>query len=100
MCFVCAPFIYTTVEAKRGHQIPGTRGTNDHEPFCGCCELNLSPVKEQSVFLTTEPFIQPLSYIFLVYHVIKWELPTKILCVLKKKGLLKGTGATAFLTYK
>lgn len=58
MCFVCAPFIYTTMEAKRGHQIPGTRGTKDREPFCRCCELNLSPVKEQSV-LTIEPFIYP-----------------------------------------
>lgn len=28
---------------------------------CGCWELDLGPVEEQSVFLTPEPFLQSLS---------------------------------------
>jgi hypothetical protein len=29
-----------------------------HEPPCGCWELNLGPLKEQTVLLTAEPSLQ------------------------------------------
>ena len=32
------------------------------EPPCGCWELNLGPLEEQSVLLTAEPFFQPDHY--------------------------------------
>ena len=38
--------------------------TDGCEPPCGCWELNLGPLEEQSVFLTTEPSLQP-SFTFL-----------------------------------
>ena len=33
--------------------------TDGWEPPCGCWELNLGPLEEQSVLLTTEPSLQP-----------------------------------------
>jgi hypothetical protein len=30
---------------------------------CGCWELNLGPLEEQSVLSTTEPSLQPLSFL-------------------------------------
>jgi hypothetical protein len=33
--------------------------TDGWEPPCGCWDLNSGPLKEQSVFLTTEPSLQP-----------------------------------------
>jgi hypothetical protein len=33
--------------------------TNGCEPPCGCWELNSGPLVEQSVLLTTEPYLQP-----------------------------------------
>jgi hypothetical protein len=33
--------------------------TNGCEPPCGCWDLNSGPSEEQSVFLTTEPSLQP-----------------------------------------
>jgi len=37
--------------------------TDGCEPPCGCWDLNSGPLEEQSVFLTTEPSLQPCSYI-------------------------------------
>jgi hypothetical protein len=34
--------------------------TDGYEPPCGCWELNSGPQEEQSVFLTTEPSLQPV----------------------------------------
>ena len=34
---------------------------------CGCWELNLDPLEEQPVLLTTEPSLQPLLWVFLIY---------------------------------
>ena len=34
--------------------------THDYEPRCGCWELNLSPLEEKPVFLTTELSLQSL----------------------------------------
>ena len=33
--------------------------TDDCEPPCGCWDLNLGPLEEHSVLLTTEPSHQP-----------------------------------------
>ena len=38
--------------------------TDGCEPPCGCWELNLGPLEEQSVFLTTEPSLQSLLCTF------------------------------------
>ena len=38
---------------------PGARVTDSYELPCGCWELNLGPLEEQPVLLTTEPFLQP-----------------------------------------
>jgi hypothetical protein len=38
--------------------------TDGSEPPCGCWELNSGPAEEQSVLLTTEPSLQPFSYLF------------------------------------
>jgi hypothetical protein len=40
-------------------QIHQKRVTDGCEPPCGCWELNLGPLEEQTVFLTTEPSLQP-----------------------------------------
>jgi hypothetical protein len=32
------------------------------EPPCGCWDLNSGPSEEQSVFLPTEPSLQPLAF--------------------------------------
>ena len=40
---------------RRGHQIPITDG---YEPLCGCWELNLEPLGDQSGLLTSEPSLQ------------------------------------------
>ena len=37
----------------------GTGVTNSCELTCGCWQLNLDPLEEQPVFLTTEPSLQP-----------------------------------------
>ena len=46
----------------RGHQIPFTNGC---EPPCGCWELNLEPLEEQSVLLTAEPSL-PSPFCFVI----------------------------------
>ena len=35
--------------------------TDGCEPPCGCWELNSGPLEKQSVLLTTEPSLQPLT---------------------------------------
>jgi hypothetical protein len=45
---------------------------NGCEPPCVCWDLNSGPLEEQSVLLTTEPFLQPhaaiLYHLFLPRH--------------------------------
>jgi hypothetical protein len=36
--------------------------TDSCEPPCGCWELNSGPLEEQSVFLTSEPSLQPVAF--------------------------------------
>lgn len=49
------------------HRPPRTGVTNSCNPQepCGCWKLNLSPLEELPVLLTTEPFLQPLDVNFL-----------------------------------
>jgi hypothetical protein len=39
--------------------------TDGCEPPCGCWELNPEPLEEQSVFLTSEPSLQPIILILI-----------------------------------
>jgi len=38
--------------------------TDGCEPPCGCWDLNSGPLEEQSVLLTAEPSLQPISQIY------------------------------------
>ena len=48
-----------------GVRFPATEVTDRCELPCGCWELNLGPLEEQSVLLNTEPSLQPHSYTFI-----------------------------------
>jgi len=52
----------TTLSLSSDTQEEGIR--SHYEPPCGCWELNSGPLEEQSVLLTTEPSLQPLSVFF------------------------------------
>jgi hypothetical protein len=41
--------------------------TDGCEPPCGCWELNSGPLEDQSVFLPTEPSLQPPPFIILTF---------------------------------
>ena len=41
--------------------------TIDCEPTCGCWELNSGPLAEQSALLTSEPSLQPLHMVCLLF---------------------------------
>lgn len=43
-------------------RLTGTWVTDNNEPPCGCWEVNLDPLKEQSVFSISESSLQPLSF--------------------------------------
>jgi hypothetical protein len=47
---------------------PGTEVTDSCEPPCGYWELNLGPLEEQPVFLTTESSLQPLGCLFVLIN--------------------------------
>ena len=49
-----------------GIRSPGTGVTDSRELPCGCWELNLDPLEEQPVLLTTEPSLQSQSFVFYV----------------------------------
>jgi hypothetical protein len=52
-----------TVTSLQTHQNRASdRIANGFEPPCGCWELNLGPLEEQSVILTTEPSLQPYNF--------------------------------------
>jgi hypothetical protein len=55
--------------------------TDGCEPPCGCWDLNLGPLEEQSVLLTPEPYLQPIlifdidsCHVFLARLVLKATL--------------------------
>jgi hypothetical protein len=45
--------------------------TDGCKPPCGCWELNLGPLEEQSVLLTAEPSLQP-PYQFFFWDAMNW----------------------------
>ena len=57
---VCALFLCKSLwRSEKDVGAPGIGVTDDYEPSW-CLELNLSPVQEQQMVLTTEPSLQPL----------------------------------------
>jgi hypothetical protein len=59
--------------------IAGTGVTDSCGLPCGCCRLNLGPLEEQSVLLTTKPSLQPLKLsLFFEFPNVK-VLKTKII---------------------
>lgn len=55
--------------SEKDVESPGIGVTDDYEPLW-CLELNLSPVQEQQMVLTTEQSLQPLHIIFLLGSVV------------------------------
>jgi hypothetical protein len=58
--------------------IPWNRAASGCEP-CGCQEPNLSPLEEQVVLLTTEPFLQPSNKNVLTLWVLGYKHERQIL---------------------
>lgn len=61
--------------SEEGVGSPGTGIAGGYEAPCGCWEVNLSPLEQQPVLLTTEP------YLHLQNHVLKI-----IIIIEKKRG--------------
>jgi hypothetical protein len=54
---------------------PGSGVTDRWEPPCGCWELNLGSLEQQTVFLTTEPSFQPLdSFLKVIFFVCNFAV--------------------------
>jgi len=51
--------------SEEGIRSPGTGDKEGCEPPCGFWELNLGPLQEQQVLLTTEPSLQPPIFVLL-----------------------------------
>jgi hypothetical protein len=58
---LCASVLWLHVCLCEGARSPGTGVTGWWKLPCGCWELNLGPLEEQSVLLTTELSFQPLD---------------------------------------
>ena len=58
--------------------------TDGCEPPCGCWDLNSGPLEEQSVFLTTEPSLQPL---FLLFKIMVKYLDCGITCNTESRSI-------------
>jgi hypothetical protein len=54
MWVFCLCLCLCTTELEEGIESPGTGFTDGCEPSFGCWELNLGPLEEQPVSLTTE----------------------------------------------
>ena len=68
-CFVCmhvcAPYVCLLPEYTiEGIKSPRMRVTDSYELPCKCWQLNLGPLEEQPVLLTTEPSFSPFSLCF------------------------------------
>lgn len=70
---LCTVYVSGTHRSQRGHQIPWV--TDGWEPSYGGWELKPSPLKEQPIFLTTEPSLTSV--------VVLWN------CILILKGAEK-----------
>ena len=66
---------YLYVCLGEGVRSPGTGVTDSCELPCGCWELNLGPLQEQHVLLTTEPLLQPPTKIHILNKIFgySWE---------------------------
>ena len=53
---MCISFLPRVPASQKG--APGLI-TDGCKPACGCWELNSGPLEEQSVLLTSEPYLQP-----------------------------------------
>ena len=63
--YLCAPHVHRSPwRPEEGTPSFGTGITNGCELPCGCWELNLVPLKEQPVLLTTEPLLLLLRLCF------------------------------------
>jgi hypothetical protein len=62
--------------------------TDGCEPPCGCWELNSGPLEEQSVFLTTEPSLQP-------HEEFSWWSYKRSASLEFTKGMYQGEGRIA-----
>jgi hypothetical protein len=60
---ICKHTVAVFRHSRRGHQIFVMDGC---EPPCGCWDLNLGPLEEQSALLTTEPSHQPPFFSYLL----------------------------------
>jgi hypothetical protein len=71
-------FMYISTLLLQTHQKRASDPITDGcEPSCGCWELNSGPLKEQSVLLTSEPFLQSPKFFFVFVSVFE----TGFLCV-------------------
>ena len=59
---LCALIFCLNVCLCEGIRSLGTGVTDSCELLCGCWELNLSPLEEQPVLLTVEPFTEPSDH--------------------------------------
>jgi len=59
--------ISSTVAVFRHQKRASDLITDGCEPPCGCWDLNSGPREEQSVLLTTEPSLQPLPLVFVLF---------------------------------
>lgn len=66
MCMCLNVLKYVCLQEASGERkvkrFPGIGVTEGCKQPCGCCELNLSPLKEQSVLRTTKPSLKTFSY--------------------------------------
>lgn len=54
--YICAQLVYLVLsEVNTGS--PGVVVRDDCEPLCGCWVLNLGPLQEQQVLVTTESYL-------------------------------------------
>lgn len=66
--YVCAPRSYPVpMESERVSKSLKLELQNSCEPLRGCWKLIWGPLLAQQMFLTAEPFPQPLIYIFTTY---------------------------------
>jgi hypothetical protein len=65
---ICATCVQYQQKPEKDESVrsPGTGGTDGCEPLCGCWDLDLDTLKEQPVFLTSEPSLYSHGILFLI----------------------------------
>lgn len=74
-CTIC---VYYLQKSEKPVGSTGNGITDGCELLCGHWESNPSPLQEQQVFLTAEPPLKPLSFVFNIYICLphffsKWD---------------------------